>query len=144
MSDSADELILKMQHLEAQARNALESRALRVGLDRLKSAAQRLAWTAAKEVYECEAIEADANRRLEALRVGGVTAEEAPEFLALKQRLDEAKKRLVKARAQFKFALDRMTEVERREFDAFQAEVRADTHGALAGDPTGGEGSPPP
>jgi hypothetical protein len=46
--------------------------------------------------------------------------------------MDEAKKRLVKARAQLNFALDQMTEVERREFEAFHAEVRAETHGALA------------
>ncbi|MEW5740489.1 MAG: hypothetical protein AB1938_16295 [Myxococcota bacterium] len=143
MSDSADELILKMQHLEAQARNTLESKALRVGLDRLKSAAQKLAWSSAKEVHECETIEADADKRLEELRVDGVTSEEAPEFLAVKKKLDEAKKRLVKARAQLNFALDQMTEVERREYEAFHAEVRAETHGALADDLTGDKGIPP-
>lgn len=134
MADSADDLILKMQHLEAQARNTLESKALRVGLERLKSAAQKLAWTAAKEVHECEAIEADGDKRLEELRVDGVTSEEAPEFLAVKRKMDEAKKKLVKARAQLNFALDQMTEVERREYEAFHAEVRAETHGALADD----------
>ena len=144
MADSADELILKMQHLEAQARNTLESKALRVGLDRLKSAAQKLAWSAAREVHECEAIEADADQRLEAIRVDGVTSEEAPEFLAVKRKLDDAKKRLVKARAQLNFALDQMTEVERREYEAFHAEVRAETHGALAEDLGGDKGTPSP
>jgi exonuclease VII large subunit len=137
MAGSADDLILKMQHLEAQARNSMESRALRVGLDRLKSAAQKLAWNAAREVHECETIEAEAARRLDELRVDGITREEAPEFIAVKQKLDEAKKRLVKARAQLNFALDQMTEVERREYEAFQAEVRAETHGALADDLAG-------
>ncbi|MEW6434165.1 MAG: hypothetical protein AB1730_21910 [Myxococcota bacterium] len=144
MADSADDLILKMQHLEAQARNTLESRALRVGLDRLKSAAQRLAWSAAKEIHECEAIEADAEKRLDEIRVDGVTSEEAPEFIAVKRKMDEAKKRLVKARAQLNFALDQMTEVERREYEAFHAEVRAETHGALADDLTGDTKVPSP
>ena len=144
MADSADDLILKMQHLEAQARNTLESKALRVGLDRLKSAAQKLAWSAAKEVHECETIEADAEKRLDEIRVDGVTREEAPEFIAVKNKMDDAKKRLVKARAQLNFALDQMTEVERREYEAFHAEVRAETHGALADDLTGDKGIPSP
>lgn len=140
MADSADDLILKMQHLEAQARNSLESKALRVGLDRLKSAAQKLAWSAAKEVHECETIEADAEKRLDEIRVDGVTSEEAPEFIAVKNKMDDAKKRLVKARAQLNFALDQMTEVERREYEAFHAEVRAETHGALAEEDGGSSG----
>ena len=134
MSQSADDLILAMQHLQAQARESLEARAQQAGLDRLKSAAQRLAWQAQKEVAECEGIEADGEKRLEELKVGGVTSDEAPEFVAVSDRMDEAKKRLIKARAQLNFALDRMSEVERREYEGFHAEVRAETHGALAAD----------
>lgn len=134
MSGSADDLILKMQHLQAQARTDLEARAARAGVERLKSAAQRLAWTSQKEVADCETVERDGEARLEALRVGGVTSDEAPEYVAVKARIDDAKKRLVKARAQLNFALDRLSEAERREYEAFHAEVRAETHGHLAND----------
>jgi len=136
MSDSADDLILKMQHLQAQAKNALEARALRAGVERLKTAAQRLAWETQKEIADCEHIETDGEARLDALRVDGVTAEEAPEYVAVKQRIDDAKKRLVRARAQYNLALDRMSDVERAEYQAFHAEVRSETHGALAEDLT--------
>jgi hypothetical protein len=135
MSTSADELILTMQHLQAQARASLEARAQQVGLERLKSAAQKLAWEKQREVTECEAIVAAGEQRLQALQVGGVTREEAPEYMAVKGGMDDAQRRLVKARAQLNFALDRMDEVERREYQAFHAEVRADTHGQLAEDP---------
>jgi hypothetical protein len=66
----------------------------------------------------------------------GVTPAEAPEFLKYKAQIDDAKKRLIRARAQLNFALDRMTEVERKEYQAFHAEVRAETHAALAEDLT--------
>ena len=48
----------------------------------------------------------------------------------------DAKKRLIRARAQLNFALDKMNDVERKEYEAFHAEVRAETHGALAEDLT--------
>jgi ATP-dependent 26S proteasome regulatory subunit len=131
---TADELILQMQHLQAQAKNQLEARANRAGLDRIKSATQKLAWKSQVEVDECETIEREGEARLEQLREGGVSREEAPEYVAVKAKIDDAKKRLVKARAQLNFALDRMEEVERREYLAFHAEVRAETHGALADD----------
>ena len=41
----------------------------------------------------------------------------------------------MKARARLNYALDRMDEVERREWEALQAEARAETHGQLADDP---------
>lgn len=129
---TADELILQMQHLQAQAKNSLEARAQRAGLDRIKSATQKLAWQAQQEVDECEGTERDGEARLEQLREGGVTSEEAPEYVAVKAKVDDAKKRVVKARAQLNFALDRMELVERREYEAFHAEVRAETHGQLA------------
>ena len=135
MADSADELILQMQHLQAQSRAALDARASRSGLERLKSAAQRLAWDTQKEVAACEALISGGEARLEQLQVGGVTREEAPEYVKVKAEVDGARKRLVKARAQLNFALDRMDQVERREYEAFHAEVRAETHGQLAEDP---------
>jgi hypothetical protein len=131
---SPDELILSMQHLQAQAREQLEARAQRSGVERLKSASQKLAWQAQREVADCEAVLEDGERRLEALRVGGVLPAEAPEYVAVSDRMDEAKKRLVKVRAQLNFALDRMQEAERREYLAFHAEVRAETHAQLATD----------
>lgn len=132
---TADELILQMQHLQAQAKNEREARALRAGLDRVKTATQKLAWKAQEEVDECETTEREGEAKLEALRVDGVTPQEAPEYVAVKAKVDDAKKRLVKARAQLNFALDRMEAVERREYEAFHAEVRAETHGQLAEDP---------
>jgi len=135
MSDSADELILKMQHLQAQARESLEARAARAGLERLKSAAQRLAWETQKEISAMEQVESNGEQKLDQLREGGVTAEEAPEFLAVRAQMEDARKRLVRARAQLNFALDRMSEVERREYESFHAEVRAETHGQLSEDP---------
>jgi hypothetical protein len=136
MADSADELILKMQHLEAQARATLEAKASRTGLERLKSQAQKLAWKTQAEVAALEKVRDDSEARLDELRKDGVTRDEAPEFVKVKAAMDDAAKRLVKARAQLNFALDRMTEVERREYEAFHAEVRAETHGQLAEDPT--------
>jgi hypothetical protein len=141
MADSADELILQMQHLQAQSRASLEARAAKSGLERLKSAAQRLAWDTSKEVLESEAVIAAGEARLEQLQVGGVTREEAPEYVAVKAAVDAARKRLVKARAQRDFALDRMDQVERREYEAFHAEVRAETHGQLAEDPLFNQGT---
>jgi len=135
MPPSADELILQLQHLGAQSRAALDARAGRAGLQRLQGAAQRLAWDSQKEVAACEALIDGGEARLEQLQVGGVTREEAPEYVAVKAEVDGAKKRLVKARAQLNFALDRMEEAERREYLAFHAEVRAETHGQLAEDP---------
>jgi hypothetical protein len=136
MADDADNLILKMQHLEAQAKATLEANAARKGLDRIKSAAQKLAWKTQAEVDALEKIELEADARLEEIRKDGVTPQEAPEFVKVKASIDDAKKRLVRARAQLNFALDKMSEVERKEYQAFHAEVRAETHAALAEDLT--------
>jgi hypothetical protein len=94
-----------------------------------------LAWQTQQEVSSCELIETEGEKRLEALRVDGVTSQEAPEYVKVKAQVDDAKKRLVRARAQLNFALDRMDEVERREYEAFHAEVRAETHAQMADDP---------
>jgi len=135
MSDSPDELILKMQHLEAQAKAQQEERGLVKGLDRLKSAAQRIAAEAQADVDRLEKAQDDAEKQMEALKVDGVQPEEAPPYLAARARADEAKKELIRARAKLNFALDQLTEVERREYEAFHAEVRAEYHGQMAEDP---------
>ena len=132
---SADELILQMQHLAAQARATREASGSRVGLERLKSAAQKLAFQKQTEVDTLEQTIRGAEDRLDELRKGGVQGDEAKEFLALSKLVDESKKELVKARAQLEFALDRMEVVERQEYEAFHAEVRAEHHGQLADDP---------
>lgn len=135
MSDSPDELILKMQHLEAQAKESQNARALRGNVDRLKSAAQKLAWTAQKEVATLEQQQAEAEAQIDKLREGGVTSDEATAFVGARGRMEDAKKQLIKARARLNFALDQMSEVDRREYEAFHAEVRAETHGQMAEDP---------
>lgn len=135
MSDSPDELILKMQHLVAQTKESQNARGLRSGLERLKSAAQKLAWKEQIEVSTLEKQQHEAEDQMEKLRQGGVTPEESTEYLGAKTRADEARKALVKARARLNFALDKMSEVDRREYEAFHAEVRAETHGQMADDP---------
>jgi hypothetical protein len=136
MADSADELILKMQHLEAQARATQEAKAARGGLERLKGQAQKLAWKTQAEVTALEKVRDEGEARLEELKKDGVQSHEAQEYVKVKAAIDDAAKRLVRARAQLNFALDRMGDVERREYEAFHAEVRAETHGQLAEDPT--------
>lgn len=134
--DSADALILKMQHLEAQARNTREADTLRRGADRLKSAAQKLAFESQREVIALEKIQEDSEKELDAIKVDGVQSSEAPAFVAARNRGEDARKQLIRARAKLNFALDKLTDVERREYEAFHAEVRAETHGQLAEDPT--------
>jgi hypothetical protein len=136
MADSADELILKMQHLEAQARATQEAKAARGGLDRLKSQAQKLAWKTQAEVTALEKVRDDGEARLEELKKDGVQSNEAQEYVKVKAAIDDAGKRLIRARAQLNFALDRLSEAERKDYEAFHAEVRAETHGQLAEDPT--------
>ncbi len=111
MPDEADELILKMQHLEAQAREQEKARSLQGGGDRLKTAAQKVAFEARQELAKAE------------------------EDLAKDPADHDAKARAVKARAKLNFALDRMDEAERRDWEALQAEARAEAHGQMADDP---------
>ena len=116
MPDDADELILKMQHLEAQARAQEEARAKQGRSDKLKSKAQQMAVEAQQEVSAAEE---------ELRKAGGAQTDEAR----------EAKTRAVKARARLNFALDQMDEAERAEWEALRAEARAEAHGQLADDP---------
>ena len=133
--DSADELILKMKHLEAQAKTTREAEHLRGSADKLKSAAQRLAYASQREVTDLEKAQEEAEKELEAIKVDGVQSAEAPAFVAARNTGEEARKGLVRARAKLNFALDQLSEVDRREYEAFHAEVRAETHGQLAEDP---------
>lgn len=135
MSDSADELILQMQHLEAQAKTSREAERLRGSADKLKTAAQKLAFASQAEVTALEKAQEEAEKQLEQIKVDGVLPAEAPAWLAAKAKGDDAKKQLVKARAKLNFALDQLSEADRREYEAFHAEARAQTHGQLAEDP---------
>lgn len=134
MADSADDLILKIQHLGAQAKASLEAGRLRVGLDRLKTAAQRLALKEQIEVATLEKREAEAEAEMETLSGGGLKTEGASAYVAARQRAEETKRQLVRARAALNFALDKMSEAERREFEAVNADLRAEIHGDLAND----------
>lgn len=136
MPDEADELILRMQHLEAQARAQREAHATQVGADRVKSAAERLALESRKELEDAEAAERAAAEKSERARGAGVPPLEAADLLsAARSEAQAARTRAVKARARLNFALDRMDEVERREWEALKARARAETHGQLADDP---------
>jgi len=132
---SADELILQMQHLAAQAKATRAASGRRAGLDRLKSSAQKMAFEKQTEVDALSSAISGSEERVEQLRAGGIVGDEAKEYVALRNLIDDSKKQLVKANAQLQFALDRMQAVERREYEAFHAEVRAETHGQLADDP---------
>ena len=136
MPDEADELILKMQHLEAQARAQQDARTKQAGVAGLRTAARRLADESRQELAGAEAALKAAEAKQERARSGGLSPLEAADLLGQgKAEADEAKVRAVKARARLDFALDRMDEAERREWEALQAEARAETHAQLADDP---------
>jgi hypothetical protein len=136
MPDDADELILKMQHLEAQARAQQDARAKQSGVGRVKTAAQQLAFEARQQLEEAEAAQRLAEAKQERARTAGLAPLEAADLLAQgKAEAQEARTRAVKARARLNFALDRMDDAERREWEALQAEARAETHAQLADDP---------
>ena len=136
MPDDADELILKMQHLEAQARAQQEARAKQPGTGQTKTAAQQLAFEARREIEQAEAAQNAADEKERRARSGGLPPTQAADLLVeAKAEGQDARTRLVKARARLNFALDRMDEVERREWEALQAEARAETHAQLADDP---------
>ena len=136
MPDEADELILKMQHLEAQARAQQQAREKQGGDARVKSAAQRLALEARQELAQAEVAARAAAEKEDRARSGTPGTLEAADLLAqAKSEAQEARMRAVKARARLQFALDKMDELERREWEALQAEARAEAHGQLAEDP---------
>src|SRR4051812_6103748 len=136
MPDDADELILKMQHLEAQARAEEEARAKQGGSRGLRTRLQQMAFSARQELEAAEAAERSAEEKQERARAGGLPALEAADLLVQgKAEAEPARARAVKARAVLNFALDKMDEAERREWEALHAEARADAHAQLAEDP---------
>ena len=136
MPDEADELILKMQHLEAQARAQEEARKKHAGGERLRSAAQELAFESRRELQEAEAVQRAGEEKQQRARTAGLNPLEAADLLSQgKVEAQEARTRALKARARLNFALDRMDDAERREWEALQAEARAETHAQLAEDP---------
>src|SRR5712692_7534329 len=122
MPDEVDELILKMQHLEAQARAQREAQALEGRGKSLKSRAQQVAWAA--------------QEKLQRARDPGLKPIAAADLLEEGRRLaDDARSRVVKARAKLNFALDQMDQAERREYEALRADARAEAHRQMADDP---------
>ena len=136
MPDDADELILKMQHLAAQARAEQEARAQGGAAGRLKTRAQQLAREAQGQVAQAEEDLRRAEDKQARARVAGTPPLEAADLLVSgRAEAQDAKTRVVKARARLNFALDQMDEAERGEWNALQAEARAETHRQLAEDP---------
>jgi hypothetical protein len=136
MPDDADELILKMQHLEAQARAQEQAREGQGAAQQLKTRAQQMAFDARQELEAAEAAQKVAEEKQERARSGALPPLEAADLIAAgRQEAQEARTRAVKARARLNFALDKMDEAERREWEAMQAEARAETHAQLAEDP---------
>ncbi|HUJ28969.1 MAG TPA: hypothetical protein VLW85_23270 [Myxococcales bacterium] len=137
MPDDADELILKMQHLEAQARAQEQARSSEVRAAQLKTKAQKMAFEAQQEVEAAEAaLQAAEAKQAKAHDPGTPPLQAADLLLEGKQQAQDAHNRAVKARARLNFALDQMDEAERQEYLALQADARAETHGQLAEDPT--------
>jgi hypothetical protein len=136
MPDDADELILKMQHLEAQAREQGQARTGQVRAEQLKTRAQKMAFEAQQEVAAAEEAQRLAEQKQEKARDPATPPLEAADLLIQgKSEAQDAHARTVKARARLNFALDKMDEAERREWEALQADARAEAHGQLAEDP---------
>ena len=136
MPDEADELILKMQHLEAQARESERARAGEAGSSQLKSAAQKMAHEAQAEVDAAQKAQSEGEAKVARAQIPGAPTLEAADLLiAGRQEAQDARTRLVQARARLNFAEGRMDDAERGEWDALQASARAETHGQLADDP---------
>jgi hypothetical protein len=136
MPDEADELILKMQHLEAQAREQEKARSGGVKTEQLKTRAQQMAAEAQREVAAAEEAQRAAEEKQPKSRDPLVPPLEAADLLIQgKSEAQDAHVRLVKSRARLNFALDQMDEAERREWEALQAEARAEAHGQMAEDP---------
>ena len=136
MPDEADELILKMQHLEAQAREQQQARLGEERAQKLKTRAQKLAFEAQQEVEAAEKAQQAAEQKQAKARDPQTPPLEAADLLVQgKSEAQDAHTALVKARARLNFALDQMDEAERREWDALQADARAEAHGQMADDP---------
>ena len=133
MPDDADDLILKMQHLEAAARESQAARAKSGRFDALKSKAQQLAVAAQLEIDAAAREQAEGEAREAQARTPGTAPLAAAELLTSGRTLaQEAKTRLIKARARLNFALDQMDVADRSDYEALQAEARAEAHAQLA------------
>ncbi|HWE24281.1 MAG TPA: hypothetical protein VG496_10120 [Myxococcales bacterium] len=136
MPDDVDELILKMQHLAAQARAQREAEALAARGRSLKSRAQQIAWAAQAELTAAEAQQSEGEAKLLRARDAGLSPTAAADLLEEGRRLaNDGHTRVVKARAKLNFALDQMDEADRREYEALRAEARAEAHAQMADDP---------
>src|SRR5229473_2438258 len=136
MPDEVDELILKMQHLAAQARAQREAQALEGRGKSLKARAQQVAWAAQAELSAAEAQQRAGEEKLQRARDPGLKPIAAADLLEEGRRLaDDARSRVVKARAKLNFALDQMDQAERREYEALRADARAEAHRQMADDP---------
>ena len=133
MPDDVDDLILKMQHLEAAARESQTAHGKQGRFAALKSKAQQMAVAAQVEIDAAEKEQAEGAAREAKARTPGTPPLEAGELLASGRALaSEAKTRLVKAKARLNFALDQMDEADRSDYQALQAEARAEAHTQLA------------
>jgi hypothetical protein len=133
MPDEADDLIRKMRHLAAAAREAMRARALAANTARLRTALQRMAAEAQAELAAAERDGAEGEEKAARARTPGLAALTAADLLAEgRDLLEGARGHAVKARARLNFALDKMDQAERREWEALQAEARSEAHAQLA------------
>jgi hypothetical protein len=133
MPDEVDDSILQMQRLEAQAKAQVEERAAQVAADSIKTRAQKLAFEGRQEIDAAQKLLDAAEAKQSQARAPGIAPLEAADLLTQgKTEAQEARIRLIKARARLNFALDRMDEAERLAWDAMQTGARADAHGQLA------------
>ena len=133
MPDGVDDEILKMQHLEAQAKAQMQERGSQAASESLKTRAQKLAFAAQQELDAAQKELDAAEAKQQQARVPGTAPLEAADLLSQgKSEAQEARTRLIKARARLNFALDQMDEAERQAWDALRTGARADAHGQLA------------
>ena len=114
MPDEVDDLILKMQHLEAQARAAVSARTQGDRASKLKTRAQQMAALAQDELAAAEKDLAEGEAKQQRARAPGTSPLEASDLLLSGRALaQDAKTRVIKSRAKLNFALDQMDEAER-------------------------------
>jgi hypothetical protein len=127
MPSDIDDLVLTMRQLEAAARAARRAHALAESTGKLRTELQRLAAQAEVEISDAERDQADAAEKMARARTPGLATLEAADLLgAGRALLSDSKVRAVKARARLGFALAKMDEIERREWEALHAEALAD------------------
>ena len=133
MPDDVDDLILKMQHLEAAARETQAAHGKEERFAALKTKAQQMAAAAQVEIDAAEKEQAEGEAREAKAKTPGTSPLEAADLLTSGRAMAaEAKTRLIKARARLNFALDQMDEADRGDYEALQAAARAEAHAQLA------------